>query len=316
MGQPIFFEHTIPDIFHGKRIDWVATQLLSQYSRALVQRWIKEAALTINGATVKPKNKVLAGDMLALKVTHEASSALIPEDMPLSIIFEDDSILIVNKPAGLVVHPAAGNYSGTLVNGLLAYHPELIHLPRAGLIHRLDKETSGLLVVSKTLESHFNLINQMQARTIKRQYIAIVCGDLLQAGTINAPIGRHPYLRTKMAVTTQGKIAITHYNIKRKFKLYTQLTIYLETGRTHQIRVHFNHKGYPLLGDPTYGGHPQKISPTLPPVLSEAISQFKRQALHAESLSFVHPKNNECMTWTCAPPDDLRQLIDCFNHYS
>ncbi|MBE8215221.1 MAG: RluA family pseudouridine synthase [Endozoicomonadaceae bacterium] len=311
MTKNIVFEKKITDEHQGLRVDLVAKKLLTQYSRSLIQRWIKAEALTVNGLPVKSKNKVIIGDHFMLNVHHQADTELQPEALSIPIIFEDEHILIINKPTGLVVHPAAGNTSGTLVNGLLAHHSDLINLPRAGLVHRLDKNTSGLLVVAKTLIAHQKLILQMKERTIKRQYTAIICGTLLNNGTINAPIGRHPYHRTKMAVTTNGKQAITHYVVKENFKHYTLLTVYLETGRTHQIRVHFQHQGFPLLGDPTYGGmHAKKnLHSNESDIATATISQFTRQALHAESLSIEHPINGKKMTWNTSLPDDLSTLI-------
>lgn len=273
---------------HGLRLDQAVASLFPEYSRMRIQTWIKQGELTINGLTAKPKNKVKAGDKIDIKATPSKEVSWEAEAITLDIIHEDEHLLIINKPVGLVIHPAAGNYSGTLVNALLHWAPELAQVPRAGIVHRLDKDTSGIMMVAKTLKAHTFLVNQLQKRLVSREYEAIVQGVMTSGGTIDAPIGRHPLKRTKMAVIESGKPAITHYRILKKFAFNTYIKVNLETGRTHQIRVHLAHKHFPIVGDKTYGGRLVLVK-GMSEILKETIRHFPRQALHAKQLTLLHP---------------------------
>lgn len=293
----------------GLRLDQALVQLFPQYSRSRLTTWIKEGRVLVDGETLKPKALVLGGEVIELTPIVESNDRVEPEPVPLDIVHEDESLIIINKPAGLVVHPAAGNWSGTLQNGLLNYLPELSKVPRAGIVHRLDKETSGLMVVAKTLEAHTHLVDQLQARTVRREYLALVQGELIAGGTVDEPIGRHPVDRKRMAVVNNGKEAITHYRIEERFHGYTLLRVSLETGRTHQIRVHMAHIHYPLLGDPVYGGR-LKLPAGARDDLRAAIQTFHRQALHATRLGLIHPQSGESVSWEAPPPPDMLNLLD------
>lgn len=303
----------VPPELAGRRLDQIAATVFPDYSRARLQTWIRDASLRVNGQPMRPKDKVLEGDALELSAPIEPESESESEwdanALPLDIVFEDAHLLVINKAPGTVVHPAVGNRSGTLLNGLLNYCPELSALPRAGIVHRLDKETSGLMVVAKTLKAHHGLVRQLQARTVSRIYEAVVCGVLTGGGRVDAPIGRHPVHRKKQAVTANGKTAVTHYRVAERFRAHTLLRVKLETGRTHQIRVHMGHIRHPLVGDPVYGGRllmPAGVSPAL----AEQLRQFKRQALHAFSLGFDHPDSGQPCAWEVPAPSDMQQLID------
>lgn len=299
----------VPAHLAGFRLDQAAAELFPDFSRARLQQWIKDGLLRVNGQYGKPKNKLVGGESLELEPQQEAQGDWEAEDRSLDIVFEDESLLVINKPAGLVVHPAAGNANGTLLNALLHHTPTLENLPRAGIVHRLDKGTTGLMVVAKTLKSHQSLVNQLQSRTVGREYIAVVQGELISGGLVNAPLGRHPRDRKKMAVVGRGgKEAITRYWIEQKFRLYTALRVQLETGRTHQIRVHMAHKGYPLLGDATYGGR-FKIPKGADPETVEFLKTFSRQALHARQLRLIHPESHEERQWQVPLPDDMVELL-------
>jgi len=300
----------IPPHASGQRLDQVLAELHSDYSRARIQQWIKAGFVTMNGSIVtKPREKVFALDKIAIKATIEAEVEWVAEDIAIDILYEDEDIIVVNKQAGLVVHPAAGNWSGTLVNALLNHHPELEQLPRAGVVHRLDKETTGVMVVAKSIKAHTHLVNALQQRKVNRQYLCIVNGTLTAGGTIEQPIGRHPVNRKQMTVLNSGKDAITHYRIEQRFQHYTYLRVKLETGRTHQIRVHMSWFKHPLIGDPVYGGRFRQ-----PPGASEQLllnlRKFKRQALHATKLGLVHPSSGEKMTWSCDIPEDMRHMLE------
>lgn len=294
----------------GLRLDQVASVLFPSYSRARLQAWIKSGNLLVDGVQAKNKQKLLGGEVITLSAIQEPQDQFKAEDIPLNILHEDESLLIINKPAGLVVHPAAGNYSGTLLNGLLYRYPELDLLPRAGIVHRLDKETSGLMVVARTLQSQQFLTEQIQAREVNREYQAIAVGLLTAGGTVDAPLGRHPVNRIKRAVVSEesGKNAVTHYRILKKYRAHSHVLVKLETGRTHQIRVHMAHIGFPLVGDQVYGGRP-KIPKAATPQLIEMLSNFKRQALHAWKLGLLHPDSSEFMEWEAELPDDMQQLL-------
>lgn len=300
---------TIPDDCSGKRLDQVAAQLFPDYSRARLQDWIKSGALTVNGKPGIGKEKVIGGEHLVLNAELQADERLTPQDIALDIVYEDDSLLVINKPAGLVVHPAVGHHDGTLINALVHHVPSLAELPRAGLVHRIDKDTTGLLVVAKTLEAHTDLVNQLQAKTMKREYEAIVQGVMTGGGKVDAPLGRHPTQRTRRAVVSSGKEAVTHYRVLARYRAHTHIRLALETGRTHQIRVHMAHIHYPLLGDPEYGGR-LRLPKASTPEFVAALQAFKRQALHAQRLALYHPETGEWMAWEVPLPDDFVQVLE------
>ena len=284
MNDRVKLQASVPQEMHGSRLDQAAAELFSQYSRSRLQEWIKKGALLVDGQQCRPRDKVLSGADLRIDTELEAAVGWQAQDIALNIVYEDDTILVVNKPAGLVVHPAAGHAEGTLVNALLAHAPELALLPRAGIVHRLDMETSGILVVARTLPAHHHLVEQLQARSVKREYCALCIGAMTGGGTVDAPMGRHPRQRKKMAVLVAGgKPAITHYRLAQRFGHHSRITVNLETGRTHQIRVHMAHRRYPLIGDPTYGGRP-RIPKGASDRLVDALRSFSRQALHARTL--------------------------------
>jgi 23S rRNA pseudouridine1911/1915/1917 synthase len=293
----------------GMRLDQALAVLFPDFSRARLQNWIKQGMVKVDGATaVRPRDKVLGGELVELEAELEDQVECAPQPIPLDIVFEDDSLLVINKPAGLVVHPAAGNPDGTLQNALLHHDESLIQLPRAGIVHRLDKETSGLLAVAKTTGAHKQLVEQLQERSVKREYRAVATGVMTAGGTVDQPIGRHPTHRTKMAVHPSGKPAVTHYRVIDKFRFHTYLKVSLETGRTHQIRVHMAHLRYPLVGDPVYAGRLQ-IPPKATPELETMLRKFRRQALHARKLGLNHPKSDEWMEWKVEPPEDMQELL-------
>jgi 23S rRNA pseudouridine1911/1915/1917 synthase len=298
----------VPYEMAGMRLDQVLAELFADYSRSKLQTWIKAGRVLVNGVPLKVKDKVDGGEIITLDAEAEVVIHADPEPIPLDIVFEDESLLIVNKPAGLVVHPAVGNWNGTLLNALLHHDASLETLPRGGIIHRLDKDTSGLLMIAKTLQAHHSLTQQLQDRTITREYLAICRGRMTAGGTIDEPIGRHPQDRLRYVVRDAGKEAITHYRVVQRFTRHTLIRVKLETGRTHQIRVHMTHIRFPLLGDPMYGGRFQ-----MPPNCSEALEKelrsFKRQALHAEKLGLQHPVTDEYMEWVQPMPDDMVRLL-------
>lgn len=305
------FELTVqvPFSMSGLRFDQAASELFPDFSRSRLQSWIKDGQLKINGVIGKPKDKVIGGETLDLNAELEAQGDWQPEEITLDIVHEDDDLLIINKQAGLVVHPAAGNYTGTLVNALLNHIPELINLPRAGIVHRLDKETTGLMVVAKTLEAHTDLVAQLADRTVSREYEAVAVGAMTGGGTVNAPMGRHPIHRKLMAVLSQGgKRAVTHYRVATRFPHHTHIKVKLETGRTHQIRVHMAHIGFALVGDKTYGKS-FKIPKGANSHLIEALKAFPRQALHAAKLGLEHPGTGEYTEWTAPIPEDFKGLL-------
>ncbi len=309
MSERIRQQARVPEELQGARLDQVAAQLFPDYSRSRLQSWIKKGQLCADGNVLRPRDKVSAGVLLQLDAELEQETGWQPQAIDLDILFEDDSILVLNKPAGLVVHPAAGHADGTLVNALLAHAPELSQLPRAGIVHRLDMETSGVMVVARTLAAHHHLVAQLQARTVKREYCAVCIGAMTGGGTIEAAIGRHPRQRKKMAVLpVGGKPAITHYRVIERFAHHTRIAVTLETGRTHQIRVHMAHRHYPLVGDPVYGGRP-RIPAGASDQLIAALRGFQRQALHAQALGLVHPRSGESLQFDCPLPEDLLALL-------
>jgi len=293
----------------GLRLDVLSAKYFPEFSRAHIQRWVKEGNLLLNNEKIKPRQIVTVGDLITVEVSEEINSKDLPEDIDLDIIWEDEEVLVLNKPAGLVVHPGAGNAEGTLVNGLLNYSSDQGFLPRAGIVHRLDKDTSGIMVVAKTEVAYLNLVGQLKERTVKRDYLALVVGQPVSGGVINEPIGRHSKHRTKQAVVGSGKEAITDYKIKEKLHGYSLLLASLKTGRTHQIRVHFSSKDFPIVGDPLYGGK-RKFAPGTSEDLKKEISELNRQALHAYSLSFIHPVDQNIITNTAPMPNDMKKLIE------
>lgn len=298
----------------GKRIDAAIAQRLPEHSRAQVQQWIKDGNIYYpDHGPIRTRDKVHAGLTVIVEAKQETQNSWQPETMAIEIVFEDDDIIIVDKPAGLIVHPGAGAHGGTLINGLLAHEPKLNQLPRCGIVHRIDKDTSGLLAVAKSSLAHQSLTEQLQTRSMSRQYQAIVKGTLIAGSTIDAPIDRHPKHRTKMAIHPTGREAITHYRVLERFHHYTHVSIKLESGRTHQIRVHFDHVHHPLVGDPQYGSN---IKPPAAKTdsLKQVIKHFKRQALHACELSLHHPRLQQNMTWTSPLPNDMEKLLLALQH--
>lgn len=309
MPQTLEAQHRIPDAMAGLRLDQAAAELFADYSRERLKAWIKAGDLTLDGRLAKPREKVYGGEWLRLATEIEEETRFAPEEIPLDVVHEDDEVLVVDKPAGLVVHPAAGNPDGTLLNALLHHCPRLAGVPRAGIVHRLDKDTTGLMVVAKTLSAQAALVAQLQARTVSREYDAVCVGVMTSGGTVDAPIGRHPKDRKRQAVTVSGKPAVTHYRVVERFRAHTHVRCRLETGRTHQIRVHLAHLRYPLVGDPTYGGR-LKLPPGAAEPLKEILREFPRQALHARKLAFVHPGSGETVTFRSPLPDDILMLLD------
>jgi len=292
----------------GKRFDQALAQLFPDYSRSRLQVWVKEGRALLDGDAVSARSRVSLGQQVELRPVLETAVVDESEPIPLNVVFEDADLLVINKPAGLVVHPGAGNPGGTMMNGLLHYAPELEALPRAGILHRLDKDTSGLLLVARSLAAHTRLVRALEQRLLRREYRA-VCNDRLTAGaTVDAPIGRHRTQRTRMAVIDGGRPSVTHYRVLQRFAAHTYIAVRLETGRTHQIRVHMAHRQHPLVGDPVYGGRlriPQGASESL----AETLRAFRRQALHASDLGFEHPLSGMPMQFHAPLPDDLRGLL-------
>jgi len=301
----------VPESQAGLRVDVALQQLLPEFSRSKLQEWIKNEFVTVNQSVITSKHKVYAGDEIKVIVQQNPeNNAFLPEAIPLDIVFEDETLLVINKPAGMVVHPAVGNWSGTLLNALLHHIPDIGNIPRCGIVHRLDKETSGLLVVAKTLSAQTHLVQQLQARTVKREYRAIVWGQLWKNGVVNQPIGRHPSIRTRMAVHLSGKPAITHYEILERFGVHTYLRCNLETGRTHQIRVHMQYLKAPIVGDPVYGLKSIMPIKSMSDTLRQHILGFHRQALHAIRLGLIHPLTSEAMEWSIDLPNDMKALLE------
>ncbi|TAK77505.1 MAG: 23S rRNA pseudouridine(1911/1915/1917) synthase RluD [Gammaproteobacteria bacterium] len=298
----------IPNFHAHERLDQVLAKLLPEYSRTQLQAWIEAGAVLVNGTPVKAKTKVKGGETVSIEAIAKPQPAWEAQAIPLAIVYEDESLLVINKPAGLVVHPGAGNADRTLLNALLHHAPALQTLPRAGILHRLDKDTSGLLVIAKTAAALKHLSHQLKKRTLLREYQAIISGRLISGGHIDAPIGRHPMQRKRMAVIETGKAAITHYRIAEKYRAHTRLTLRLETGRTHQIRVHLAHVRHSIVGDATYGWRLQ-LTKGMTPELIQLLRQFKRQALHAYALGLTHPVTGEWMRWEAPLPEDIMQLI-------
>lgn len=309
MSDPISHSVEVPFELGNKRLDQVAAQLFGDYSRSRLQQWIKDGQLTVDGEVWRGRDKLVGGEQLRLEAQLQAEGDWQAEDIPLDIVYEDEDILVLNKPAGLVVHPAAGNNSGTLLNALLFHQPELIQIPRAGIVHRLDKDTTGLMVVAKTLQAQSNLVNQLQDRSMGREYEAVVQGVMTGGGCVDEPIGRHGTQRTKMAVNPLGKEAVTHYRVLHKFRTHTYVRCKLETGRTHQIRVHMAHISHPLVGDVTYAGR-NRLTKGISTELRSVLQGFDRQALHARQLGLIHPKTGDWCEWQTDLPQDFEQLLD------
>lgn len=295
-----------PGEYAGMRLDQVLAKLLPEYSRGRLQEWIAQEQVKVDGAAASVKQKVWGGEAIeVMPQSNPSEQPHLAEDIALDVVFEDDSILVINKPAGLVVHPGSGNWEGTLLNALLHHAPQLAEIPRAGIVHRLDKDTSGLLVVAKTLTAQTALVRQLQARTVHREYYALVYGEVARSGTVDAPMGRHPTQRTKMAIVEDGKPAVTHYTVVEHFQGCTLLRCKLETGRTHQIRVHLASIRHPLVGDSTYIKGAQKCAPHLRSLLTD----FPRQALHAAQLGLEHPATGAWMEWQAPLPGDMMGLL-------
>jgi 23S rRNA pseudouridine1911/1915/1917 synthase len=301
----------VPTALNNERFDVVAAKLFAEFSRSKLQSWIKSGEILVDGKKYKAKDKLYEGQTLSLDVLLAVSSEQpLAEAIDLDIVYEDDSLLVINKPVGLVVHPGAGNSQHTLMNGLLHYLPELEHVPRAGIVHRLDKDTSGLMVVAKNLQAHHSLVAQLQERSVSRQYYALVQGVITAGGTVDEPIGRHSTHRLKQAVVNfGGKEAITHYRVVEKYRAHTLVRCQLETGRTHQIRVHMAHIRFPLLGDKLYAGRP-KIPKASSKVMIDTLQQFPRQALHAFKLGLLHPEDGEYCEWEIDMAQDIAELIN------
>lgn len=302
-------DERIPEHLAGRRLDQAAAEMFPEFSRERLKSWIQLGELTLDGRQVRPKDKVIGGERLALDTRLAEETRWEPQAIPLSIVHEDAAVLVIDKPAGLVVHPAAGNPDGTLLNALLHHFPALAGVPRAGIVHRLDKDTTGLMMVAKTLEAQTALVEQLQARSVSREYDAIVVGAMTAGGTVDAPIGRHPKDRQRQAVTASGKPAVTHYRVKERFRAHTHVRCRLETGRTHQIRVHLAHVRHPLVGDPVYGGR-LKLPAGAGEELKTLLREFPRQALHAHKLRFAHPVSGESIECQAPLPDDMFLLLD------
>ncbi|GGZ51535.1 ribosomal large subunit pseudouridine synthase D [Lysobacter xinjiangensis] len=309
MPDTILLEARVPDTCAGRRFDAVIAELFPEHSRSRLAGWIKAGQARLDGREARPRDPVRGGELVTVEAEIGIATDAPAEDIALDVLYEDADVIVIDKPAGLVVHPGAGNPAGTLVNALLHRDPSLSALPRAGIVHRLDKDTSGVMVVARTLQAHTALVDQLSARQVHRQYLAVVVGALVSGGTANAPIDRHPRDRLRMAVREDGKEAVTHFRLRERFRAHTLLECRLETGRTHQIRVHMAHLKHPIVGDPLYGG-PLKLPRGASEETVAMLRGFKRQALHAETLEFVHPVSGEPVRCTAPVPADLRALVD------
>ena len=301
-------ELELPQAAAGLRFDQALARALPQYSRAQLKSWIESGAARTEGRALRGKDRVLGGEKVRIEARLARLGEVGAEALPLTVVFRDRALLVIDKPAGMVVHPGAGNPRHTLQNALLGLDTRLALVPRAGLVHRLDKDTSGLLVVARTPEVHTALVAALAAREISRQYVAVCTGVMTGGGTIDEPIGRHRSQRLKMTVRRDGRPAVTHYRVLKRFRAHTLVRVELESGRTHQIRVHLAHIGFPIVGDPLYGGR-RRIPAGCTPALAEALDAFHRQALHAARLALTHPVTGRSMQWEAAPPADLNSLI-------
>ena len=299
---------SVPPELAGKRVDAVLAELFPQFSRSRLAEWLKSGDALVDGRTLRPRDRLTGGERLTLAVTLEAQTAARPQDIALDILHEDADVIVIDKPAGLVVHPGAGNPDGTLVNALLHHDPALAALPRAGVVHRLDKDTSGVMMIARSLPAQTALVEQLAARGVHRQYLAVVQGALVAGGTVDAAIDRHPRDRLRMAVREDGKDAVTHFRLVERYRAHTALECRLETGRTHQIRVHMQHLRHPIVGDPLYGG-PLKLPKGADEALVQALRGFRRQALHAQVLQFEHPASGEVVRCEAAVPQDMQALM-------
>ena len=299
----------LPPELAGMRLDAALARVFTAYSRSQLKQWLQDGALTVDGGQPLPRSVVRGGERVRLRVPDTPASEARPEPILLRVVHADEAIIVIDKPAGLVVHPAAGHREGTLVNALLHYAPELAALPRAGIVHRLDKETTGLLVVARTAAAQTALVRQLQERSVHREYRALVQGVLISGGTVDAAIGRHPVDRKRMAVVSGGKPAVTHYRVLRRLRAHSLLQVQLDTGRTHQIRVHMAHIGHPVVGDPVYGGRPRPVR-DMRPEAAEALSAFRRQALHAAVLGLTHPVTGKECRFEVPLPADFQFLLD------
>lgn len=315
MAKKIHLVARVPAELAGQRLDRVLVQLFPEYSRAQLQQWVRQQHVKVNQRLLKQSEKVTADAEIFIDAELITKTTWSPQAQTLSILHEDEAIIVLNKPAGLVVHPAAGNWDNTLVNALLYQFPELAKLPRAGLIHRLDKNTTGVMIIARHLEAHTVLVKALQAREIHREYCAIVYGAMTAGGTIDAPIRRHPHQRLKMAVLSDGKPAITHYRILQRFRDFTYLKLQLVTGRTHQIRVHLSHQHFPLVGDSLYGGK-LRLPLASDPILRETLKNFHRQALHAKQLTLAHPSTQQTLNFIAPVPNDLETLLTHLQLYN
>ena len=298
----------IPEELEGRRADQALAQMLPHFSRSAIQQWFKAGRVILGEKTLKPSDRLSGKGPLDISIPPPQPSGWIAEAMDLSVVHSDQDLMVINKPAGLVVHPGAGNPRGTLLNGLLALDDSLRLLPRAGIVHRLDKDTSGLMVVARTEEARQDLVKQLSSRSVSRHYLAVTHGVPIAGETIDQPVGRHPVDRVRMAVTPGGKQAVTHFRVLDKFRAHALIEARLETGRTHQIRVHLAWRGYPLLGDPMYSGRP-RVPANASATLLSAVESFRRQALHATSLSLRHPATGEKVSWKQPPPEDMNLLL-------
>ncbi|MFT2090628.1 23S rRNA pseudouridine(1911/1915/1917) synthase RluD [Paraglaciecola sp. 2405UD69-4] len=308
--EKIQLQAHVPDNLFGKRLDQALAEMFPDYSRSRIKEWILSDKVTVNGEiSNKPREKLIGEELIEIDVELEVQVQHHAQAIDLDIVYEDEDILVINKPTNLVVHPGAGNMDGTILNALLNHVPNIENVPRAGIVHRLDKDTTGLMVVAKTIPAQTHLVEQLQAREISREYEAVVIGTMVAGGTVDEPIGRHPTKRTNMAVRESGKPAMTHYRVKEKFRAHTYLRLKLESGRTHQIRVHMSHLRYPLVGDQAYGGRP-KPPKACNERMVDMLRSFKRQALHAVQLELAHPITGEWMSWKAPLPDDFVELLD------
>ncbi|ENE0777910.1 23S rRNA pseudouridine(1911/1915/1917) synthase RluD [Providencia stuartii] len=310
MAQQVQLNATVAESQLGQRLDQALAELFPDYSRSRIKEWILDDRVQVNGKVInKPKEKVLGGEQILVDALIEEDNRWEPQDIPLDVVYEDEDILVINKPRGLVVHPGAGNPDGTILNALLHRYPEIVDVPRAGIVHRLDKDTTGLMVVAKTVPAQTRLLESLQLREITREYEAVAVGRMTAGGMVEEPISRHPTKRTHMAVHPMGKPAITHYRVMEHFRAHTRLRLRLETGRTHQIRVHMAHINHPLIGDPLYGGRPRPLKGASEEFF-EVMRKFDRQALHATMLRLYHPISGIQMEWHAPLPDDMVELIE------
>jgi len=309
MPNAIRHSLTIPDQHAGQRLDQVLADLLSEYSRTRIKDWIESGQILVNGSQLRPKDKVIGGERVEVDATLPEAVVVAPQAIDLDVVHQDPHVLVINKPAGLVVHPGAGNAAGTMQNALLHLDPQLALLPRGGIVHRLDKDTSGLLVIARTLEAHTALVRALEVHEVEREYEAVCLGVMTAGGTVEAPIGRHPVDRLKQAIRSDGRESVTHYRVIQRYRGHTHVRLQLETGRTHQIRVHMAHIKYPLVGDKVYGGR-LLLPKGATTELIEVLRGFGRQALHAARLAFEHPVSGQPVECTAPLPADMRALLD------